>query len=225
MMKKIKEGTGPSSSEGSVAVESRQLILETAARLFSQDGYAVTSLRAIAAACDMKAGSLYYHFKSKDEIVTEVLNIGVQRVFDAVTAAVDALPEEAGLTLTLQCAIETHLEALLKSQDFTSANFRIFGQVPENVRAAHKDMRKRYETYWVDLLVGLEDRGEIRVEANLTHTVYFLFGAMNWTTGWFDKKKANIKVVARELTDLVVIGLISAPADKPDSKIPKPGKK
>lgn len=223
-MKKSKEGVNSSTSEGSVAVESRQLILETAARLFSQDGYAVTSLRAIAAACDMKAGSLYYHFESKDQIVIEVLNIGVQRVFDAVSAAVEALPAEAGLASTLQCAIETHLEALLKSQDFTSANFRIFGQVPENVRAAHKDMRKRYETYWVDLLVGLEARGEIRAETNLTHTIYFLFGAMNWTTGWFDKKKVNIKVVARELADLVVIGLIPASADKSAPMKPKPGK-
>src|ERR1035437_495482 len=68
----------------SVAAVSRQAILDTAARLFRQQGYAAASLRAIADACDMKAGSLYYHFESKDQIVSEVLDIGVQRAFDAV---------------------------------------------------------------------------------------------------------------------------------------------
>ena len=73
------------------------MILETAARLFRHEGYAATSLRAIAAACDMKAGSLYYHFESKDQIVSEVLDIGVQRVFDAVKLALEELAPDASL--------------------------------------------------------------------------------------------------------------------------------
>ena len=32
----------------------------------------------------MKAGSLYYYFASKDEIVIDVLNIGVARMNEAV---------------------------------------------------------------------------------------------------------------------------------------------
>ena len=220
-MKKIKPSATSLSPEGSGGVESRQMILETAARLFSQDGYAVTSLRAIASACDMKAGSLYYHFESKDQIVTEVLNIGVQRVFDAVKAAVEALPADAGLAQTLQCAIETHLEALLEAQDFTSANIRIFGQVPAEVRNAHMDLRKRYENYWRNLLSSLESRGEIRPGSNLQRTVFFLFGAMNWTTEWYDKKKTDITVVAAELAELVVNGLKASASPSPAPGVPK----
>ncbi len=135
-----------------VAPDSRQMILETAARLFRRDGYAATTLRAIAADCDMKAGSIYYHFASKDVIVAEVLDIGVRRVFDAVKQAVDALPPGTGLADTLRCAIETHLRALLLAHDFTSANIRILGQVPLPVREAHRALRRRYERYWVTLL-------------------------------------------------------------------------
>lgn len=223
-MKKVKTAPRSLSQDGTVGDESRRMILETAARLFSQDGYAVTSLRAIATACDMKAGSLYYHFESKDQIVTEVLNIGVQRVFDAVKAAVEALPPEAGIAATLQCAIETHLTALLEAQDFTSANIRIFGQVPADIRASHKDLRKRYENYWRDLLKSLESSGEIRAERNLQRIVFFLFGAMNWTTEWYDKKKVDLKIVAGELADLVVNGLRSPPSSKPVKKTPRQGK-
>jgi TetR/AcrR family transcriptional regulator, cholesterol catabolism regulator len=195
----------------SVGAVSRQAILDTAARLFRQEGYAATSLRAIADACNMKAGSLYYHFASKDQIVSEVLDIGVQRVFDAVQGAVEALGPESSLKATLQCAIEAHLRALLQAHDFTSANIRIFGQVPADVRAAHKDLRKRYEQYWRDLLADLQHRGDIGAQKDLQRTVLFLFGAMNWATEWYDEKKSDLGSVAEELADLLAHGL-QAPA-------------
>lgn len=169
----------------------------------------------------MKAGSLYYHFASKDQIVSEVLDIGVQRVFDAVKTAVDALPSNADLTVTLQSAIEAHLGALLHAHDFTSANIRIFGQVPDEVRASHKSLRKKYEQYWQDLLIGLQQRGEIRDGIDLQRTVFFLFGAMNWTTEWYDQKKSGLVAMAGELTDLVTNGLRVKPfvvATRPKTK-------
>jgi len=205
----------------SAAALSRQVILETAARLFRQEGYAATSLRAIAQACDMKAGSLYYHFESKDQIVSEVLSIGVQRVFDAVKTAVDALPQDAQLDVTLQCAIEAHLGALLHAHDFTSANIRIFGQVPDKVRASHKSLRKAYEQYWLSLLMVLQKRGEISTHVDLQRTVFFLFGAMNWTTEWYDQKKSGIAALAADLTGMVSHGLrphLSVQAVRPKSK-------
>jgi AcrR family transcriptional regulator len=201
---------GPVKSVGAV---SRQAILDTAARLFRQEGYAATSLRAIADACNMKAGSLYYHFESKDQIVSEVLDIGVQHVFDEVRAAVDALPPKSSLTATLQCAIEAHLRALLHAHDFTSANIRIFGQVPSTVRASHISLRRSYEQYWQDLLTALQQRAEIRPDADLQRTVFFLFGAMNWTTEWYDEKKSALSAMAGELTGLVVNGLHFQKAD------------
>ena len=49
----------------------RQHVLDCAARLFRMQGYAATSLRDIAAASGMKPGSLYYHFPSKEMIVID----------------------------------------------------------------------------------------------------------------------------------------------------------
>src|SRR5947209_17027405 len=46
----------------------RRQILDQAARLLRTNGYASTSLRDIAAATGMKAGSLYYHFASKEAL-------------------------------------------------------------------------------------------------------------------------------------------------------------
>lgn len=198
--------TSTPGTEGAGA-ESRQLILDTAARLFRHDGYASTTLRAIAGQCGMQAGSLYYHFSSKDEIVTAVLDIGVQRVFDAVRHAVEALPPDADLRTILHAAIEAHLGALLLAHDFTSANIRIFGQVPPHVRDAHMAIRRRYERFWRTLLGDLRARGLIRPDVGLVRTVFFLFGALNWTTEWHDEGKSGVAVVATDLADLITRGL------------------
>jgi AcrR family transcriptional regulator len=187
------------------------MILDTAARLFRREGYSATSLRSIASACNMKAGSLYYHFESKDRIVSEVLDIGVQRVFDAVKLAVETLASNAALGAILHCAIEAHLSALLHAHDFTSANIRILGQVPAPVRDTHRALRRAYENYWRELMLQLQRSGQIRAEADLQQTVYFLFGAMNWSTEWYDEKRFDLKTVASQLAELMVLGLQTPP--------------
>jgi len=164
-------------------------------------------MRGIAKACGMQAGSLYYHFASKDEIVSEILNIGVQRVFDAVQQAIAALPADAGLKQVVQTGIAAHLSGLLLAHDFTSANIRIFWQVPLQVRANHTQLRKKYENYWHQLLMGWQKKQAIRPGVNLQMIVLFLFGTMNWTTEWSDGKKSDIQALSVEMAELFCNGL------------------
>ena len=64
----------------------REIILENAAELFSQQGYAGTSLKQIATQSGCKAPSLYYFFEGgKSEILHEVVN----RIFDDVSLEID----------------------------------------------------------------------------------------------------------------------------------------
>lgn len=62
--------------------ETRELIMKTALEMFSQKGYAAVSMRDIAGAVGIRASSLYYHFKSKQDI------------FDAVVQSADALTDK-----------------------------------------------------------------------------------------------------------------------------------
>jgi AcrR family transcriptional regulator len=52
---------------------SRALILETALELFSHQGYRATSIRDIAAKADVSTGSVYHHFKDKEELFDTLL--------------------------------------------------------------------------------------------------------------------------------------------------------
>lgn len=51
----------------------RAEILDTAAAVFASSGYVGTSLKHIADACGIQAGSLYHHFDSKEAIVIELV--------------------------------------------------------------------------------------------------------------------------------------------------------
>lgn len=53
--------------------ETRQLIVDAAARLFSERGYATASLSDIASAAGVTKGALYWHFKSKEDIALEIV--------------------------------------------------------------------------------------------------------------------------------------------------------
>ena len=51
-------------------------ILVTALRLFAQRGFHGTSVRALAAQCELQPGALYVHFPSKEHILAELARLG-----------------------------------------------------------------------------------------------------------------------------------------------------
>ncbi|MFI5915079.1 TetR/AcrR family transcriptional regulator [Dactylosporangium sp. NPDC051541] len=56
----------------------REEILDAAAELFSERGYAATSTRLIAEMVGVRQASLYYHFSTKDQILAELLESTVR---------------------------------------------------------------------------------------------------------------------------------------------------
>ncbi|THA64588.1 TetR/AcrR family transcriptional regulator [Streptomyces sp. A0958] len=70
--------------------ERRAELLATAARVFAEQGYNATTVRRIADAAGMLAGSLYYHFDSKEAMLDEILTAFLDELwacYDTVLAA------------------------------------------------------------------------------------------------------------------------------------------
>lgn len=192
----------------------RQQILDMAAKLFSTNGYGATSLRDVATACDMKAGSLYYYFRSKDEIVAEVLRIGVKRVFDKVRYEIALLPRDAAPHDVIRTAIRAHLTTLLRLHDYTSANVRIFGQVPVHIRRKLIALRDAYEVFWVKLLQRCARSGQISPERNLHLCRLFLISAMNGCLEWYREGSASLDSICDELAGMFLSGIAAPPSRK-----------
>ncbi|HZD24864.1 MAG TPA: TetR/AcrR family transcriptional regulator [Alphaproteobacteria bacterium] len=203
--------TAMSRAEASKAAATRQRILDAAAVVFVQKGYVATRLNDIARAAQMQAGSLYYHFDSKEQIFEEVLEIGMRRVFDAVRRAVEALGPEAGYRERIVVAIRAHLELLLQQSAYTSANIRNFGQIPQELQDRHLPTRVAYGDYWRDLLEGGQAAGEIRADADLSVLRMLLLGALNWALEWYDPEGRPIAAIADEVQRMLFDGIASAP--------------
>ncbi|OUS05402.1 TetR family transcriptional regulator [Rhodobacterales bacterium 52_120_T64] len=188
-------------------------ILNAAASLFCQHGYGGVSLRAIAEAAGIKAGSIYYHFASKDAIVTEILDAGILSVHDEARAAVEALPNDTTPDAIFRAAVRGHLHALLEHGDYTSANVRIFGQVPPAVRDANLPVRKAYEKYLDDLLSDLQATGAIREGVSLSRLRLLLIGALNATLEWFDPEQGGAEALADDYADTFLNGILNKTGD------------
>lgn len=186
----------------------RDQILAQAARLFRQHGYAATTLRQIADAAGIKAGSIYYHFDSKEEILGVVLDAGIRAVNEAVAMRIAALAPGASHRDRIAAAIEGHLHGLLNHGDFTSANIRIYGQIPEEAKIRHRAVRGVYARYWDELLKQARDSGELRADVDAGVMRLFLIGALNWTVEWYNPRRGSFKSLAAQLTDIVFDGIV-----------------
>ena len=73
-------------SEKTKSAATRQRILDAAAKAFRRKGFVATRLQEIGDIAGMRAGSIYYHFDSKEQILEEVLDYtgeDLQRVVDS----------------------------------------------------------------------------------------------------------------------------------------------
>lgn len=175
-------------SEKTKVKKTKENILDAAAALFSKHGYNGTALRDIADALEMKAGSLYYHFDSKEQLVLEILTIGLENIIDTVIRRVEELPENSSSKEILVAAAKGHLGALLEKGDYTSTSIRNYGQMPAAVQKEGRIIRDRYESMWRKWLVKAQEKGDIKANIDLKILRLSILGALNRTLAWYSKK-------------------------------------
>lgn len=72
----------------------RELVLDTAERLFTQDGFTATGINLITQEAGIASMTLYNNFKSKDELVLAVLARAHQQRIEELEAALDAVGDD-----------------------------------------------------------------------------------------------------------------------------------
>src|SRR4051812_8992781 len=167
------------------AERTRRRILDAAAKVFREQGYANARLADIAELAGMQAGSLYYHFDSREELVAEILRLGIETSWQQVRAALAALPPGATALDRLATAIRAHTLSVLEISDYASAQARIVGQVPPDVLKGHVADQRRYGAYWNTLIADAVEAGVLRPDVDLFVARMLVLGALNWTAEWY----------------------------------------
>src|SRR5438046_10347200 len=110
---------------------SRRRVLDAAAKIFRDYGYVGTTMRAVADEADLQAGSLYYYFKSKDDLTSAVLDLGMRSVAESVESALAALPGTATGRERTHVAAHADLCARLEVGGYSFATRALIGRVQQ----------------------------------------------------------------------------------------------
>ena len=195
----------------SKSARTRQRILDAAAKVFREQGYSNARLSDIAELAGIQTGSLYYHFAGREDLVAEILRLGVETGWSNVRGAIAALGPDATSLDALAAALRAHTLAVLEIGDYASAQARISGQVPPDIRREHKADLRAYGEYFAQLFVDARDDGYLRADLDLTVVRLLTLGALNFTSEWFDPARGEAGAIADAAVQLVLNGL-RAPA-------------
>ncbi|MET8907156.1 TetR family transcriptional regulator [Micromonospora sp. NPDC004551] len=112
---------GPSTGPTARGEQTRQLILDTAMRLFRERGYARTTMRAIAQEAGVAVGNAYYYFGSKEHLIQEFY-ADTQREHRVVAAP--ALARERDFAARLAAVLHAGVDVLTPYHSFAAAFFK-----------------------------------------------------------------------------------------------------
>ncbi|MGH2342339.1 TetR/AcrR family transcriptional regulator [Segnochrobactraceae bacterium EtOH-i3] len=129
--------------------ERRREIMEAAAALFVERGYAATSIRDIAERVGLHGGSLYYHIRSKDALFLEIHDIALEDAATRIRAEI-AAHDDPWEKLEVICV--QMLETQLDPGSITMPLMNDFRAVPPEMRARLVARRDAFEQMVIDVI-------------------------------------------------------------------------
>ncbi|WP_207345820.1 TetR family transcriptional regulator [Arthrobacter sp. E3] len=97
------------------SAQTKAKVLDAALGMFRSQGFAKTTMRAIAAEAGVSLGSAYYYYASKDELVLELYR---ESVVEQSTAASLAMQGNSGLGNRIKLAMHAGIDALTPYHGF-----------------------------------------------------------------------------------------------------------
>jgi AcrR family transcriptional regulator len=188
----------------------REELLSLAATMMAERGVRATTVRDIADAAGILSGSLYHHFRSKEEIVDEVLRGFLDWLFSRYQEIIDTEPDPVerlkGLFMASFEAIEHRHAQVVIYQDEAK---RLSSQPRFSyVEARNREQRKM----WVGVLKQGIEEGYFRPDINVDLVYRFIRDTTWVSVRWYQPNKGLTaeQVGAQYLS--IVLGGITAEA-------------
>src|SRR6516164_138488 len=171
-------------------------VLDTAAALFWEKGYAATTTREIAAAVGIQQASLYYHVASKEGLLYQLCVSSMEQLLADVEGAV----EQPGDSLDrLRALIGAHLSTLLKHQVRHVTMLTELRALSKRHHAEVLARRKRYANRVRGVIQEGQVAGKIRTDIPSKYLYLALLNMLNWAVVWFRRDQG---LGAEELAEL-----------------------
>jgi AcrR family transcriptional regulator len=173
----------------------RQALIAAAGYLFKTQGFDATSTREIASRVGMQAGSPFYHFNNKQDLLMAVIVEGLQQAIASQHMAL-LLAQEAEPDMTerqrLGVLIRHHLDVLFgPHSDFIGVMLYEARSLTPAHRLRVNELSDAYEAAWIPVLEQLSQQGQLAAPVKAARLL--IFGALNWTVQWFDMPRSGVR--------------------------------
>lgn len=159
----------------------RAAIVETAAGIYADRGFAAASVADLAAALGASKSLIYHYYPSKEGILFEVMDSHLRRLSEALDTVMvmdrgpaEKLREIARAFMRLYVGAAARHKVLLNE----------LGSLPPARREEIVRRQRRLITAVQDLLVEIQPKLRARARLQRPATMLF-FGMINWTHTWF----------------------------------------
>lgn len=182
----------------------RRALIEQSAKLFREKGYGNTTVRDIAAATGVHAGSWFYYFKTKQDILQAVIEHGLTVALADIEAIdIEGLPPREAM----RQLVRAHLYTILApNQDFIPVMLYEWRSLDAQAQERIIALKDRYENIWTRVIDRLRASGDWAQPTPVDRLL--MFGALNWTAQWY-QAGAGISIDA--LADQAVLFILRTP--------------
>ncbi len=189
-------------------------VLDAAAKVFHEHGYADASVRDVADELGILKGSLYHYIDSKEDLLFRLLI----EVHAKVAEIREDVEGEEGLT-----AIQRLHRYVFRHVIYTAEHLPRVSVYHHDIEHLSEDRRKEilserhdHERYVEGLIREAQKAGEADPKLDPTPNTRFIFGAFIWTYRWYQPAgRLPIEEIAQECADFVVRGVGGDPAGVP----------
>jgi AcrR family transcriptional regulator len=184
--------------------KTKKSIFKAAIKVFSESSYDGATLDDIAAAAGISKGTLYYHFKSKDEIFKYIITEGMELIKEQLD---EAASREDNSLLKLKSLCRHQLRMVYEKKDFFKVIMsQLWGKEirQSELREAISDYIRVIEVYIKEAMeAGVIKKGEPYFMA------YMFFGALCSSAIYeiINKDNADVDEVMDSLMQYILYGI------------------
>ena len=198
--------------------DQREQILQQAAALFASQGYAATSMNAVAQACGLSKPTIYHYFRDKYALLLEICDAHLTRLLalEREVKGVDYLNAEQRLRDLILHFVQEYSQATHAHRVLTESVRYLEGEDKQQVLDKERALVAGFSEMLIQIRPDLEKAGLSKALTML------LFGMMNWMFTWLRSGGAlDHEDMAPIVADLFLggIGAVKTPISKAEKKL------
>ncbi len=182
-------------------------ICRIAARVFYEKGYDGASMQDIASAVGLTKAGLYHHIVSKDHLLYEIMNYGMDILQETVLDKVKNIPDPRE---KLRQTIIGHIDLIVRARDLEITvilheNRSLKGALHKKINAR----KREYIHYLEGLIAAVQDQKGGKPLLDPRTAAFALLGIINWLYQWY-RPDGPIKQneIAQTYSDFFFRGLL-----------------